>query len=711
MTLRYEGGFNSFEGVAYDVKIYQEGYTGTAQPFGLSADPLEIEWPEVDKLEPVMSANATLRLYSDNDQQFVGLYTIEAGSVRMEVYRDGALYWCGSLDPELYNEPFSYKKDYGVELTFSDFAILDRMPFDGSGFLTLREIIDKALEKSGIQYTGIDIHISTTLYNGSSDNLLDTVSVSADNFYNEDGEPMTWREVLDETLRPFGHHLVQKGGRMILYDLNSLQTAFEPEEVYWDSDDAELDCDKVYNNITVKYSPYEKTTLLDGKVDPDSVGNGQNLTVWIGRHSAQDEKGFTIRLSDTGKGLEKSVDARYFAIESIHSGDDSAGVAWTVKTMPSLSSGISGERHYVNAPTSGTGQMLLKVPGLAYVGHSYSMAEQGKYQLKVSVDLLYDVRYNPFEETSKDDKDDNGYTDYDYLKNWANFAYVPVKILLKDAAGNVKYHFENKGVKNSRSFAHPAGYFHWVQGEGTWSDCWLCWYQGNRKNETGLGGWQTNKRIIGYYRGENLPVIFDRKGTGEYIPLPPESGWIEFQVGTGVELYDYKDKENWQMINSNIEHVVHWVLYRNVKIELADRYGNNIKTKDEVLSAWINRQAKEKLSVDTVLGTMQSPSPTARGQLFRSYDKQACGSFYRAGVTDKLEKLLCGTVYSNYADRHIVLGGTAKLLPSFGTLTDKNEPGNYVLLSETQNPARDESRIQMVQFNADDYEGTEFNGN
>ncbi len=59
-------------------------------------EPLEIEWTETDKLEPVLSSNATLQLYSDGDRQFIDLYTIEAGSVRMDVYRNGELYWSGN---------------------------------------------------------------------------------------------------------------------------------------------------------------------------------------------------------------------------------------------------------------------------------------------------------------------------------------------------------------------------------------------------------------------------------------------------------------------------------------------------------------------------------------------------------------------------------------------------------------------------------------
>ena len=699
LGLRYKGGFYSVAGVTYDVEIYQEGYAGAVSSVAFCEAPVEIEWQEVDKVEPVVSSAATLCLFAGRDRQFTDLYTVEAGSIRMDVYRDGALHWSGTLDPELYEEPFAYLSGYCVELTFADFAILDRMKWDRTGFVTLREVITHIVGQSGIRYGALQEHISTSLPSDAG-RLLDLVSVDSANFYNEEGEAMTLREVLDETLRPFALHLVQKGGHCILYDLNALSSEFVPAEVRWDGDDASYSVDKVYNNIEVKFSPYEEFKMLEGNVDSDSVTGGEELTVWIGRHAAMEEKGFTIRLTPNGSGLEKSAAAKYFKIESIHSGSDSAGVAYTVKTMPSKNSGVSGEKHYLNAPTSGTGQMLLRVPRTAYIGNVNS----GNYQLRVSMDLLYDVRYNPFEETNEDDKDDNGYKDYDYFKNWANYAYVPVKILLRNEAGSVIYHFENRGVKNSRSFAHPDSTFRWVAGEGTWNDCWMCWYQGNRKNETGLGGWQSNKRIIGYYRG-SLPTLFDRRNNGEFIPLPPRAGWIEVQIGTGVEMYDYKSKTEWKMINKDIEHVVHWMLYKNVQVEVVDRYGNSLEKQDETVSAWLNRAAKEELTIDTLLGTMEQPSPVARGQLYRTADRSIITHFARGGQTDKLERLMIGTIYSNYATRHTVLSGTARLLPTFGTLTDINEPGHYLLAAETQRLREEESVITMIAFDADNYEG------
>ena len=112
--------------------------------------------------------------------------------------------------------------------------------------------------------------------------------------------------------------------------------------------------------------------------------------------------------------------------------------------------------------------------------------------------------------------------------------------------------------------------------------------------------------------------------------------------------------------------------------------------------------------MDTKLGTLDKASPTALGQYFTTSTHTALGRFRRAGVTDRLEKLLCGTVYSNYAGRSVTLSGEVHVLHQFGTYSEANEPGLFVLASETQDLRADTSQITMTRFNADNYEGIEY---
>ena len=693
MGKRYTGGFYSVANTLYRVEIWQEGYSGAAANVAFGESPVTIEWQEVDKLEPVMSSSAKLQLFSDSDRQFVDLYTIKAGSVRMDVYRSGSLYWSGTLDPELYEEPFAYKDGYVVSLSFADFAILDRLNYTLGGFRTLRQLFTHLVESSCIRHNGIFYYIGTKLFGTSSETLIDAIAVQSQNFYDEDGDAMSLRKVLDETLRPFALHLVQKGGNIYLYDTDTLLKNKTATAVNWSSDDAVLSVDKVYNDVKVTFSPYEKTDILKADVDADSVGGGQKLTTWFSTAAEADEIGFYTHLSDTGKGVEKHADAKYFKIEPVYSGSKEAGVAWTVETFASRNSGVYV--NYIKEPTYNIGGILLTSIKRPYLS---SVPASDKYKLKLSLSMLFDPRYNPFEDSSVVNEEGN----WKDQQNRANFVYVPFKLTVRNDSGVALYHYDNKGVKNSSSFARPGSLALWRTGEASWGDAWLCWYQGNRKNESGIGGWQVNKQSIGYYRG-NLPTIFDKLGNGELISLPPVGGYLELQIGTGVVAYDY-GKE----IKESVYSQCRWLLYKDAAIDVVQHTGSSISAQDIETKAWLNRDAKEGLKIDTKLGCMDSPSPAALGQLFKTSDFSACTSFWRAGNTDTLERLMIGTIYSQYAEPLKKLGGEVDILADFGIYTDKHEPGNYIVLAESQDLRNDTDSIVMVQVLNDNYTAVKY---
>lgn len=694
---RYTGGFNSVAGVAWRVEIWQENATAfSVKEISFSETPLEIEWGEVDKLEPIQSSKATVTLNSDSDRQFVDLYTITAGSVRLDVYREGVIYWSGTLDPELYEEPYSTKKDYDVQLTFSDFAILDRVKWSESGFITLSDLVSLACSESQINVGSVDEYISTKINSSSSDNLPDSICFDCRNFYDEDGEPMTLRGVLDECLRPFSLRMMQKAGKIKLYDLNEISTAFTSSLIDWASVDAVLGVDKVYNNVKVTFSPYDKTDLLASEVDRDSIPTTTPRLVKTNyEHNASNvltaPDGFNVYLSDTAEGgVTKGSNCKFFRIDPVFSGTEDAGVAYTFKNMLSYYNYVS----YINQATAAIGGLALQAkdnPYLANVGFN-----RDKYRLKLNLDLLFDTRYNPFE--AAENLNENG--DYEDLKNWCNFAYVPIILTIRDSSGAALYHYVNKGVKDSNGYVNTSA--GWSYGEGSWGDAFLAYYNfTNRKGDTGLGGWQTNKQIIGYYRS-GLPSLYEKMPDGEFIKLPIVAGYLELKVGTGVITWDYQREVK------PIYDVTRWVMYKNPSIEITDKYGNSIDPKDVEHSAWLNVDAKEELKIDTIVGTLENPLPSALGQVFSASDKSVINSFYRAGNTDRLERLLIGSVYSNYADRHNVLSGTCSLLVDFGVYSDSNEPGKYILLNEVQNPLMDESYIKMVTVSPDNYSGVTF---
>lgn len=731
LGIRYSGSFLSQRGITWRVDILQEGYGGT-QPGKLifPADtPLEISWGATDKLTPVQCSSATLKIISDTDRRFIDLYTVEVGAVRMDVYRNGTLYWSGSLDTELYEEPYSTADGYDVSLTFSDFACLERLDWSGSGLITVRALVDSCLAQSGINYRSLDVsYISTVIPDGIYSKMtLQEIYVLQENFFDEDGEAMSAREVLEETLKPFALRIIQKAGKVWIYDLNGLHSK-DAVPVEWDGVDAVLSADQIYNNVKVTFSPYGDAEIMKGKVEEDPTQTNENgILIRQNYHTnnfgyPDALEGFRLHYDVTHESnMEISNGAKFFQINSIYSGQDETGVIASFKQGDAAVAEEDGESGKVHQrlivprdcgriATGNVNSSTIITCPRAFLG--YVSFRRMDYKLRINLDLLFDVRYNPFEQEGDFNDNAKWYNGlfnwsshdgpYQNMQDWCNFGYVPIKLSLVDSAGNALYHYENRGILDTDGYDHLAN-GRWVAGAASWGHAYLCYYDfDDRKSKTGFGGWKTNKQTIGYFR-DALPDKWKTIDDGEYIDLPPAGGYLLLEIGSGIHQFDYQREVK------DIYKFCRWVAYKNPIITLCKKNYKEAETEDIEDMAWLNRAAKEELTIDTKLGTITQSHgmPNAKGQIFKS-DGSIRDKFIRAGVTARLERLLIGTAYSQYATRHDTLSGTVKLLPSFDIYSDAATQGKFILQSENQNCIEDTSEIDMTEFSEDNYEGIEF---
>lgn len=692
-TLRYYSEFRDLEETLWRVEILQEGYAGEASEVTLSGTPLEIEWASADKMTVVQSSSATLQLVSRSDMQFLDMYQVKAGNVRMDVLREGALYWSGTLDPELYEEPYVMTKNYYVSLTFSDFAILEREKWDYKDFAQLQYLLEMCLTKMQIRYDGIVKYVSTQLSASDTTDIFTAVKVNCLNYYDEDDESMSVREVLEETLRPFALRIIQKAGHIYVYDINRLYGAFTPKEVRWRNANAMLSQDVVYNNVTVTYSPYGQSSLVDAEVEGSTVSEDEKWSYTLTPDDVA-TPGFDLYLGDKAEGqMETGFMNKYFRIEPLLSGSEDAGVAqYVLWTKPDgTQEAVVPEWTLSKSPSAG-----LKTPVFIY-----RVDDPSRYKLQVIAEILVDGRYNPFEAW---DQGGNDKSDGRFDRNMKIFMQRgELAIRTSIDSENPDYIYSNKSIAFSDNYTGNGEWKTWAASAQDETEFSLCYYSfTNRGAEgvTGVGGWTNNKQCIGQYWGD-LPAMWEKRGDGEYLDLPPVTGFLDLQLFTYCQAYN---QEGASTPNNGMNRTFH--LIRRLEVNVVDSVTYKVLPQEDIeTKAWINKDAKEDLSIDTILGTMDYPSPIAKGQLFRMSDTSVIGTMYRAGVTDRLEKLLIGTVYSNYATRHHTLTGDVRIITDFTTLTDKHLPGVYITLQERQNIRSCTSSLQMVTIDTDKYEG------
>lgn len=776
MRLRYSGSFVAVDGTVVRTEIWQD----SDAPFPAVGDldfpadePLKIEWKRKDKEEVICGSAATLKVISPGDRTYIDLYSVRVGFIRLDVYKDDALYWRGTLDTEFYEEPYERKDGYDVTLTFCDFGVMDRLKYGLEGLVSLQGIVAHALERCGLGGLEIDKrYVSTGFppYDTYPDgpDIVEGLFVQSRNFTDEDGEVCTLEETVEGILQPLALRLVQRGERVWLYDLNGLYGAEETQEIRWDGDSQTLGTDKVANNVRVTFSPYSSSKILDGELeyrgaydakkvnvsadDPKDPKYGTYYSYLVNQEYAGGSYGlpvdFTLFLGDKGRGLAGIGEGcRYFHIQPV-SGDSGAtdGVAyqyWPTGFKTDSAGKVTGQviaRHFGRLPHGldpgkndgglwfcpDGGQKVMTTKRV-YLPPSPGTDDHGQplYYLRVTVEMLLDVRYNPLsgEEEYNNNKEDNG------LKVNSAFVFIPAKVTLYDEHGAVKYLYSN-GFRTIGPFEQDTNWQWWMAGQWLpWTDtdlyCWLEYYNPEDLNEdAGIRGWQTNRQNIG--RPDGLDGRYGGKldkrivnlAAGEYIPYPPEGGYLEVEVLSGVLGYDSVHEEGHAFGSYNsvwdqkkYPEKVRWMLFKAPMVEVVRNTFsfNAVEHDDVVYRGRINADAKEEISLDTICGTLDDFCPTALGVYLNpsGFDYQQ-RELTRAGRTDHPEKLLVGTLYSQYAERKTTLSGEAVALGGLACYTEANQgKRRFMLMEEVQDVRMCCSDATFCEFSGDEYEGIE----
>lgn len=507
-TIRYTGEFVNIKGVTWRCEIWQEGeWTPTVIAFD-GDEPLTIEWAETDKEEVLCGATATLQVYSDIDREFVDLYAEETGAITLKTYRDGEFFWEGGIDCETYEEPYQDASGYLVTLTFTDFGQLERSVFGGAGIMSIRDYIDYARSVGGL--TTSRVKVSTILHLGKfsvqDDKVVETINaddttdltdigIPASNFYSDDTDTDndSVKDVLEAVLQPLALKMVQREGKMYVFDLYSLYKA-QTEDINWDGDESTLGVDKVYKKVKVSLTGNANTVMLTqaiecGDTDAKTTTVYNDLGVWSNENGGRNSErstyaSFEFKTASDGKGLEYlNPRARYFATSKAYEGSDDEGVAWLAipDKLPSGNIKFSrSSRHtefseipyckYVSDADHSTAciqeprpttllpskrEVLFRTP-LYEIGASsvYLGAESpvsGKIRPKVyedynrpylllSLSLLMESRYNW-------NSENGAYNEpklKDYLQKRQAVVYIPYSLVLYSESGKPLYYYRCK---------------------------------------------------------------------------------------------------------------------------------------------------------------------------------------------------------------------------------------------------------------------------
>ncbi|MBQ6577223.1 MAG: hypothetical protein IJL91_05695 [Bacteroidales bacterium] len=758
MQLRYAGEFLSVRNDAWRCEILQESESAfIVGDLVFPADePLVIEWEGTELEEPLCGSSATLKIESPGDRTYMDLYSVRAGNIKLNVFRNGSLFWSGTLDTEFYEEPYDRGSRYDVTLTFSDFGILDRKPFDLSGENSLAEIVSSALSRSGISYRSIRTCISSEVDGGTL--TLSSLLVRSQNFFDETDEPMTYREVLEGILQPLALRMIQKDGTIFIYDLNGLYGNPSSSAIVWDGTGSVLGTGRVYNNVKVTFSPYAKAELLDGeteytgtcdrkwaqwgegntydvKYDGGDVPSGMTTpdcySFFAGYYNDDEsdfsafpyQKGyhsFTVFLSDEGKGVEElGPYAKYARILAVNGGEDhecimrgfvSGGLRTVSKSSAQLSvhSQLNSEypRHIGENMTLTDGSVVFRSKKvlIPWAG------EEAKAYLRMEVPMLVDPRYNPFEESGEENEKGN-YEDFEKVSE----ASVKCSIVLYDANGTALYHYENEAGTEQLFSSGKVG--SWIDGDDDTGLAWLSYYDPDKMGDgQAVLGWKNNRHHHNYYSSGNkyekyIHTLFRDMPDGLYMPYPPTGGYLQLTVYDGISLHTVFSKTEITksiVLPIPLFYYSRWAAFKAPELSIVSSDGSmkELTSDDAEYTGILNADARESLAIDTICGTLDEACVSSRG-LYLLPSGEALKTMSRAGRTHHPEQLLIGTLYSQYADRKTTLSGeTESDYASPHLFTDDAQPGDrlFITQAEVMYAREGTSRSTILEIRPDEYD-------
>lgn len=773
--LRYKGEFLSRAGIVWRVEILQDADVPFEKIGSLifeADDPLVIEWSHTGKEEVIGGSTATLRIESPGDRTYEDLYTIAPGRIRMDVYRNNQLYWSGALDPEFYEEPYERAANYTVSLMFSDFGMLDRLKYDLSGMRTLYDIVEYCVGRMAINTILDESLISTSLSPDGMPMGLADLKVRSDNFYDEDGEALTLKEVLEGVLQPLALRMVQRAGRVYIYDLNALYTEAQTNAVVWDGDSQTMSTDRVYNNAKITWSPYvQSDELLPDECYTEKV-NDTEIAIntkygqtpfggWLGDDviftfpCTSDlpinvfDLGFTLWLTNRGKNLE-IIDkrAKFYSIVPHLDGQASEGIAlcWTGiqnkrgeegAKLDYLTHGIpKDELCLKNYPPKADKAIfrsnVVEIPKI----------NNARYGLRISLEMLMDGRFNPFESVFVNWEEENKAAgqNHEWFTSWwdtyGNMVYVPVTIQYRENGTGKLWVWSNREYVTAKAgqFLRPVEvpylqetYGKWVENTGdieTPSDMgYIAYYQNDNRNSgagAGTRGWTTNRPAIPSTSGK-LGITVIKAQDGQYIPYPDfgkDGGqlWMEVRSGgwniVNIPLVNYSGSAFIQSIGDPYNffkyNKFNWLLFKLPQIEILN-FGlldTPIDSDDIEYRAEINADAKDDIVIDTICGSRAGGVPLARGAYFSTDTGDQITALTRAGRTSQIEDLLIGTLFSQFGQRRTKLSGEMKItITELSAYTEANQEGKKFMITEdTQNAIADTSDATITELRPDEYE-------
>ena len=278
--LIYTVPFAAMDGTSCVVEIEKEGYTGASTELIGGESPFTVEIDDEEFLyTPTRFSTAKLSVVGGDYLQ--ELFSTQYRQYRVTLIYDDDVAWCGFIKPELYTQDYT-SEVFELEIECqSAMSVLEFIDYKPEGetrqFVSLWSLFQHCVEESRGRYTAVRVPYvyaaNASDYASRAGNVIADMVISEQNFFDEDDEPMTLLEVLEEVCKFFNWTCTDWTGELTFVDIDhtgqyrdydaalqsfttSTPDAASVQTVSFMGTGHSMDILPGYNKVTVKCSNY-----------------------------------------------------------------------------------------------------------------------------------------------------------------------------------------------------------------------------------------------------------------------------------------------------------------------------------------------------------------------------------------------------------------------------------------------------------------------
>lgn len=228
--LIYTVPFATLDNVPCMVEIEKEGYVGETIELIAGETPFTVDISD-DEFLYVPTRFSTAKLQIVGSDYLRNLFSTAYQQYRVTFKKDGIITWCGFIKPELYTQDYT-SETFVLEIEcISAMSVLEFIDYttegDSKKFVSLWYILQRCISIAAGQYNSViipHVYASSKAAYSTGENVLEDMTLSEQDFFDEDNKPMKFKEVLEEVCKFFNWTCADWKGDLYFVDVDHIGT-------------------------------------------------------------------------------------------------------------------------------------------------------------------------------------------------------------------------------------------------------------------------------------------------------------------------------------------------------------------------------------------------------------------------------------------------------------------------------------------------------